>query len=93
MRPGAGSVRVPSSYCGILGIRPTHGRVSLTNACPLAPSLDTGAAGALPPLCCLHVAVLLGDLEAATACSTMISLCILRVCCCAARLPSDAVHA
>ncbi|EFN54730.1 hypothetical protein CHLNCDRAFT_35982 [Chlorella variabilis] len=37
-----GSVRVPACHCGILGIRPTHGRVSLQGAVPLAPSFDTG---------------------------------------------------
>ena len=36
-----GSVRIPASYCGIFGIRPTHGAVSLAGACPLAPSFDT----------------------------------------------------
>ena len=36
-----GSVRAPASFCGIFGIRPTHGRVSLEGACPLAPSFDT----------------------------------------------------
>eukprot|EP00884_Botryococcus_braunii_P020532 jgi/Botrbrau1/7162/Bobra.0143s0032.3 len=38
----AGSVRIPASYCGTYGVRPTHGRVSLENACALAPSYDTG---------------------------------------------------
>lgn len=36
-----GSVRAPASFCGIYGIRPTHGRIALRGACPLAPSFDT----------------------------------------------------
>ena len=36
-----GSVRVPASYCGIFGFRPTHARVSNTGVVPLAPSFDT----------------------------------------------------
>ena len=36
-----GSVRAPASFCGIYGIRPTHGRISLDGACPLAPIVDT----------------------------------------------------
>ena len=37
-----GSVRVPASFCGILGLRPTWGRVSLKGACTLAETFDTG---------------------------------------------------
>jgi amidase len=36
-----GSVRAPANHCGLFGIRPTHGRVSLAGAHDLAPSLDT----------------------------------------------------
>jgi len=35
-----GSVRVPSSLCGVVGIKPTYGRVSKHNVFPLSPSLD-----------------------------------------------------
>jgi amidase len=36
-----GSVRVPASFCGLLGIRPTHGRIDLTGMLPQAPTSDT----------------------------------------------------
>lgn len=36
-----GSVRAPANHCGLFGIRPTHGRVSLEGCHDLAPSFDT----------------------------------------------------
>lgn len=36
-----GSVRAPASYCGLFGIRPTHGRIDDTGVHPLSPSCDT----------------------------------------------------
>jgi amidase len=36
-----GSVRVPSSLCGLYGLRPTHGRIPFDGVCRQAPSFDT----------------------------------------------------
>lgn len=36
-----GSIRVPSSYNGLYGFRPTHGVISVDNLVELAPSFDT----------------------------------------------------
>ena len=36
-----GSIRIPSSYQGLWGMRPTHGVVSVQGLLPLAPSFDT----------------------------------------------------
>ena len=36
-----GSVRIPAAYCGIFGIRTTHGAIDRDGVIPLAPSEDT----------------------------------------------------
>lgn len=35
-----GSVLRPAAYCGVVGFKPSHGRISLRGVFPLAPSLD-----------------------------------------------------
>lgn len=35
-----GSVRAPASYCGLIGLRCTHGAIALDRTMPLAPSFD-----------------------------------------------------
>jgi len=36
-----GSIRLPASNCGIWGMRPSHGRISVAGVNPLAPGFDT----------------------------------------------------
>lgn len=36
-----GSVRLPASFCGVYGLRPSHGRIDLSNAMAMSPSMDT----------------------------------------------------
>jgi amidase len=45
-----GSIRIPASYCGIYGLRTTHGRISVSGMVPLAPSFDTVGLFAADPV-------------------------------------------
>ncbi|MGN6747494.1 MAG: amidase [Xanthobacteraceae bacterium] len=44
-----GSVRVPASFNGVYGLRPTHGRVDLSGAMAMAPSFDVAGWFAAAP--------------------------------------------
>ena len=49
-----GSIRIPASYCGCVGLKPSHGLVPVDGVTPLAPSFD-------------HVGVLAADVATASA--------------------------
>jgi amidase len=56
-----GSVRVPASFCGIYGLRPSHGRLPFEGVLPQAPSFDTiGWFARTPELLAQIAGVLLG---------------------------------
>ncbi len=44
-----GSMRVPASFCGLYGIRPTHGAISVEGLMTQSPSFDTAGFFAADP--------------------------------------------
>jgi amidase len=61
-----GSVRIPASFCGVYGIRTTHGRVDVRGCMDMSPSFDTIGWFASGPGVFRRVGhVLLGDGQAA----------------------------
>jgi aspartyl-tRNA(Asn)/glutamyl-tRNA(Gln) amidotransferase subunit A len=57
-----GSIRVPAALCGVVGFKPTQGRVSRAGAIPLSPTLDSvGPLARNVDDCALIDAVLAGE--------------------------------
>ena len=70
-----GSIRVPASFCGLYGIRTTHGRVDLTGAMHMADSFDVCGWFANGPGVFRHVgSVLLGGASTAAEISKLVAL-------------------
>lgn len=59
----AGSMRIPASYCGIYGIRTTHGAISLEGVHPMAPSFDAAGWFARTPDMLARVGGVLLDID------------------------------
>ncbi|MHB8508143.1 MAG: amidase [Candidatus Dormibacteria bacterium] len=51
----AGSIRVPAALCGVTGLKPTRGAVSMRGVMPLVPEYDTAGAIAHTATDCLAV--------------------------------------
>jgi aspartyl-tRNA(Asn)/glutamyl-tRNA(Gln) amidotransferase subunit A len=56
-----GSVRIPASYCGLTGFKPTQRRITRASALPLAQSLDSVGPIARSVECCRVVDAILSD--------------------------------
>lgn len=57
-----GSCRIPACYCGVVGYKPSHGRVPLSGAYPLSVSLDAIGPLANSVACCAAAdAIMAGD--------------------------------
>jgi len=50
-----GSIRIPASFCGVTGLKPTHGAISTRGMMPMTPSCDTAGPLAASAEDCLIV--------------------------------------
>ena len=66
----SGSIRVPSSHCGIFGYRPTHGAIPTDGVVPLAPSFDTVGCFARDLDLLIYVSEIMLDARSSAAAST-----------------------
>ncbi|MGI9073897.1 MAG: amidase [Bryobacteraceae bacterium] len=65
-----GSIRIPASYCGITGLKPTYGRVSRYGVLPLAFGLDhVGPLASCAEDCALMMNVIAGPDRLDTSCA------------------------
>jgi len=65
-----GSIRVPSSYCGVTGIKPTYGRVSRYGVLPLSFSFDhVGPLGSCVDDCAVALSAIAGHDRRDASCS------------------------
>lgn len=70
-----GSVRIPASFCGLYGLRTTHGRVDLTGAMEMAQSFDAAGWFANAPGAFRRVGpVLLGGTSTAAEIARLVAL-------------------
>ncbi len=59
-----GSIRLPSAMCGVTGLKPTHGAVSLRGALPMTASFDTGGPLAVSAADCALVHGIIAGFDA-----------------------------
>ena len=58
-----GSVRIPASFCGLVGFKPTQARISRDGVFPLSPSLDSVGPIGNSVACCALVDQVLAGME------------------------------